>query len=231
MIRAVELFRQSRSLGAHVVARELVDRLRSDKPEYELVCHLEDRPPVPSAQIPVVMEACAPTTFEGFDDELARSRGLAYGQALRRSRACHAGVPGLHVAFDSNGDSIYAQWLLFQDDREALVTHSHGPWRSLREDEALVEFAYTFTAFRGQRAMAAGMGQLLDRAQSSGKRRVYTYVRSDNVPSLRGCARIGFVPNGIVVSSYRAGRLLLERRTVTDAERALWDTVTAPRPR
>ncbi len=228
-ISATELIRHMRPLGGRVVAREILDRVHSDKDEFELVCELERRPPVPVAAVRVEMRPCESTAFRGFDEELSRLKGISYGQALRRAHACRAGVPGLHVGADESGDPIYAQWLLSSDDRDALASHSRGPWRLLADNEAAVEFAYTFAAYRGRGVMAAGMGQLLDQAETSGKGRVFTYVRPDNIASLRGCAKIGFVPSGIAVTSYRGGRMRLERRTVTDAEHALWDAATAPR--
>jgi hypothetical protein len=39
------------------------------------------------------------------------------------------------------------------------------------------------------------MSQLLERARDAGDRTVFTYVSQENIPSLRGCARVGFVPD------------------------------------
>ncbi len=53
--------------------------------------------------------------------------------------------------------------------------------------------------------MAAGMGALVEIAAARGRTRVFTYVRPDNVPSLRGCAKVGFRPSSIVSTSFRLG--------------------------
>ena len=53
--------------------------------------------------------------------------------------------------------------------------------------------------------MAAGMGGLIGIAADRGAERVYTYVRPDNVASLRGCAKVGFTPARMVSTSFRIG--------------------------
>jgi len=104
-----------------------------------------------------------------------------------------------------------------------------GPWRPLRAGEMTVEFAYTFLGHRGQGVMAAGMGGLLSVAARRGARTVYTYVRPDNVPSLRGCAKVGFTLERAVSTSFRLGFHRVRAEPIDPAVAAQWGEATAPR--
>jgi hypothetical protein len=76
-------------------------------------------------------------------------------------------------------------------------------------------------------AMADGMAQLLRIAAAEGATSALTYVAIDNVPSLRGCANVGFDLDHVRVSVRRLGR----RRGFThnpDADASLaWRNATA----
>jgi hypothetical protein len=141
------------------------------------------------------MEPRDTASFSGFDDELHRASGGGAVEVAQRERFRAAGVRTLYVAIDDSGAPIYAQWLIRRDDQELLRGVTNGLFPDLREREALVEGAYTFLSFRKLGAMADGMSQLLARAREAGDRTVFTYVASENIPSLRGCAAAGFVPD------------------------------------
>jgi hypothetical protein len=102
---------------------------------------------------------------------------------------------------------MYAQWLIDRTSQVSLHAISNGLFPQLREDEALVEGAYTFVAFRRLGIMAEGMRQLLVKAEAvDGAARCFTYVASANVPSLRGCANAGFELDHIRITQQRVGR-------------------------
>ena len=46
--------------------------------------------------------------------------------------------------------------------------------------------------------MADGMSQLLASARDAGDLKAYTYVDEGNIPSLRGCANVGFEPDHLM---------------------------------
>ena len=108
------------------------------------------------------------------------------------------------------------------DDGTYVVT-----WRVISADSHPVEGAFTFAAFRRMGAMADGMAQLLRIAAAEGATSALTYVAIDNVPSLRGCANVGFDLDHVRVSIRRLGR----RRSFThdpDADASLaWGNTTA----
>src|SRR6202035_2716772 len=83
----------------------------------------------------------------------------------------------------------------------------------------LLEFAYTFERFRSRGIMAAAMAEIAEQGLSLGARWALTYVKRDNIASLKGCANAGFRPYMIRTKSWRGFRLrqsfrLLEQGTL-----------------
>jgi hypothetical protein len=140
-----------------------------------------------------------------------------------------ADVRTLYVADADDGRPIYAQWLIGRPDQWRLEAETPGAHDALADDEVLLEGAYTFVAFRGVGAMADGMWQLLRIARDEGgAAAAITYVRDDNVPSLRGCARVGFVLDHVRVNSTRLGRGRSERSVIGPAAQRAWETAIQP---
>jgi hypothetical protein len=184
---------------------------------------------VRKARIPVRMEVVDPGSFTGFDDELRSvSRGESV-EVVQRKPLCDAGARTLYVSFDETGSPIYAQWLVRTDDQEVWHRLTNGLFPELGEGEVLLEGAYTFVSARGQGVMADGMAQLLASARDSGDRRAYTYVAVGNVPSLRGCANVGFEPDHLRLVVRRFGIRKIRRVPVDDSTWALWEEAVAPR--
>ncbi len=181
------------------------------------------------ATIPLTLERC--DHFEGFDAELKRATGADYGRALRRKRLHEQGVRTLHVALDSDRTPVYVQWLITPSEKPVLDERDPGYWPPLRQDEVLLEFAYTFTPFRGLGVMADGMGQLLRVGEALGAKSAVTYVRWDNVPSLRGCAKVGFDLDHVKTVSMRLGTRRSTISASTDVDLENWRQAIAPRGR
>ena len=77
-------------------------------------------------------------------------------------------------------------------------------------------------SYRKLGAMADGMMQLLVRARENGDRRVFTYVDDGNVPSLRGCANVGFVPDHLRLHTRRLGLRRTRRVPLDASSEARW---------
>jgi len=217
-----------RRLGGRVVAKEIRNRLVSRSKEVGLRCDLHDLPPLREAAIPLTLEPCT-ELCEGFADELERTAGADYGRVLRRKRLHEVGVRTLHVARNEHGQAVYVQWLITPDDKAALDEVAADFWPPLGDDDVLLEFAYTFTPFRGMGVMADGMGRLLRVAAGHGAATAYTYVSVDNVASLRGCAKVGFVLDHMRDTAVRIGIRRSFIRHPTPEERDQWLAATAPR--
>jgi hypothetical protein len=215
-------------LGGRVIAKEVRHRLVSRTPSVGLRCDLSKLPPLKEAAVPLTLEPCL-DGFEGFTDELRQTSGADYGRVLRRKRLHEAGVRTLHVARNQDREPVYVQWLVSAADRPALDRAGIDYWPTLPPGEVLLEFAYTFTPFRGMGVMGDGMGRLLRIAAEQGAIAAHTYVTLDNVPSLRGCATVGFTLDHVRETTMLAGLRRGRVRPPTPAERAAWETATAPR--
>jgi GNAT superfamily N-acetyltransferase len=99
-----------------------------------------------------------------------------------------------YVAIDQNtGHPCYMQWLLGPSDR-ALICRLGG-FPELREDEALLENAYTPARYRGLGIMSAAMSLIAEQALDLNADYVLTLVDQHNTASLKGCQRAGFYPH------------------------------------
>jgi len=209
-----------RGVTPRKLARLARSRAWSSEVSFGLRADLDRLPDVRPAGIAVRMEPQDTASFRGFEDELHRVSG-GIGLVQRQS-LCGAGVQTLYVAIDDAGEPIYAQWLVRSDEQEALHAATHGLFPQLGEGEALVEGAYTFANFRKLGAMTDGMRQLLVRARDSGDQKVFTYVAEGNVPSLRGCASVGFVPDHLRLDTRRLGLRRTRRVPLDASSEARW---------
>jgi hypothetical protein len=224
--RALELVRAT---DRRTVGREVLGRAWGQKTYLGLRCDLSDLPDRRAAKIPLTMTARSSADFTGFEIERQHAAGADQIQLLIRERFCDLDVRSLYVATSPEEMPMYCQWLIHADDQHLLDASGAGEYAKLAGDEVLLEGAYTFTPFRGVGAMADGMWQLLSVARGEGARCAFTYVADDNIPSLRGCANVGFVADHVHLSVRRFGRRRTETRGLDDKARDAWTRATAPR--
>jgi hypothetical protein len=105
-----------------------------------------------------------------------------------------ANIPTCYLATTAGGEICYMQWLIGQSNLGRFRPFFDGELRNLRKDEVLLEFAYTFEQFRGQKIMPAAMAAIAEKGLLSGARYAVTYVQKDNIAALKGCAAAGFSP-------------------------------------
>lgn len=217
--------RHLKSLGLRDVAGLVGEQTWYTKYFFGLTAPLPPLNPRP-AKIPIEMRPVEAKAFGGFIDERSVATGADYAQVLLRQSLCQSGLGELYVAWNEDGRPIYAQWLIRPRDREHLESHSPGRYAPLGDDQVLVEGAYTFLAFRQLGAMRDGMAQLLQVAADEGMTTAYTYVETHNIPSLRGCADVGFKPDHMRASIRRLGRRRSIMEPLTEADLAVWDAAT-----
>jgi len=99
------------------------------------------------------------------------------------------------------------QWLVTVDQQSRLRPYFKGELASYGTDTVLLEFAYTFKRFRGAGIMGAAMAEIAEQGLQHGARWALTYVKNDNIPSLKGCAKAGFRPYMLRSEIWRAFRL------------------------
>ena len=218
-----------RTLGVRQTARRVARRLWSKSYSLGLRCELSEMPPRRPAKIELRMLPSASADEAGLTDELAIAEGGTYVEVAQRIAMCDAGVGGLHVARSPDGDPVYCQWLIGPSEHAAIDRVSPGLYPPLDHGEVLLEGAYTYTNFRGVGAMADGMHQLLEKARDRGEKAAFTYVAAEYPPSIRGCAKVGFVLDHLSVRTRRFGIRRVRIRPVDDAARAAWERANAPR--
>jgi hypothetical protein len=90
------------------------------------------------------------------------------------------------------GDLCYIQWLVSRKDESALNKGFQGRLPNLKEDEILVENAFTFKRYRGNGVYPSALVRLAEISRGKGFKRMLVYVKKDNIASLRGCEKAGF---------------------------------------
>jgi L-amino acid N-acyltransferase YncA len=55
-----------------------------------------------------------------------------------------------------------------------------------------MENSYTFKKYRGKKLYPSALVELAEIARDKGFKRILTYVREDNLASIKGCERAGF---------------------------------------
>ena len=148
----------------------------------------------PTAKIPITVRPLAPT------DDLSALEpvpGLTADERFSRLaqlRLLRSGLEVCHVALAPDGKPCYMQWVIPPSEKARLRSIFGNLYPVLGGDEALLEGAYTFSAFRGKGIMGAAMAQVAERAAEFGVRWVITFVDQQNEASTKGCIRAGFVP-------------------------------------
>jgi hypothetical protein len=129
-------------------------------------------------------------------DELERLRqrsgGLPSEFHLDRLRGARRPYLGFY-----DGQIGHVSWLFTPVDRPRLIT--------LGPDEVELDGAFTLPAARGRRLLTAVECAILLDARREGYARAYTHVAIDNVASLRGVAKTGFSPAGLVTLRWTLG--------------------------
>jgi GNAT superfamily N-acetyltransferase len=137
---------------------------------------------------------------------------------LSRRRLLARGIGTPYVAVTADDRPVYLQWLFLSPDNDALAAYSHGFFPPLRADEAIVEGIFTIEEARGQGVMSWALAELARLAAGQGVRRILMFVATDNIPSLRGCHRAGFVLYGRQYERWRLFRRSVDRPPLAPPE-------------
>ncbi len=115
-----------------------------------------------------------------------------------------------YVAVTEDDKPCYMQWLVGPSDNAKILTTFKGLFPQLRSNEALLEGAYMHPAYRGLGIMPDAMCQIAEKATDIGSSEVITFVKIDNIPSLKGCKSCGFSPYSLLKETW-----LLKRKYIT----------------
>lgn len=167
-------------------------RIKSDQKAYGLKRDLDAAHTAPEALIPIDVRLIRDDDVLHVLEQVKSLSAEEKWDRNQRQRLLKAGVGTCYVAVTSDDIPCYMQWLFSSQDNDFLQNHFNGTFPVLDPDTALLEGAYTPTAFRGQRIMSAAMSLIAAQARSLDARYVITFVGEENVPSLKGCYRSGF---------------------------------------
>lgn len=149
----------------------------------------------PQAAVPItirkIKESDVPFLF-GIDGETLSADALR--QRSTGMRMTRANLATCYVAVGDDDRPYYVQWLIGSSENKKIHELFDNRFPALGANEMLLEGAFTLEAWRGKGIMAAAMSEIAGRAGDSDAQCVITFVMSDNVPSLKGCAKAGFVP-------------------------------------
>lgn len=170
------------------------------------------------AKIPITVRKLikddVPVIFPDVSTKLSRKEKV---ELETRRAMFDAGVTQCYVAIDENGTPCYFQWRLDWRQNPFLQSRFPRNWFPiLRDDETLLENAYTPVAYRGKGIMSEAMAIIAETGREANARYAITFVDTENVPSLKACASAGFRPDLVRHErSYLAGAV--SRRHFTSA--------------
>ncbi|GAA4862713.1 GNAT family N-acetyltransferase [Actinomycetospora straminea] len=195
-------------------AKRIRRRASSTTAAYGLARDLSVPHETPVAKIPISVRPLTDADVPRILDEHAEVDDAERWERHTRVRLLERGIGTPYVAVDPDDDPCYVQWLFGSGENDAIRDFFHGIFPELRADEALLEGAFTPTRHQGRRIMSAGMSMIAEKAADLGARRVLTFVGVDNIASLKGCERAGFLPAIHRCETRRFGRLRVDFRTM-----------------
>ena len=189
---------------ARALTGEIVRRLYSTEHSLALRRDLDVPIETPAARIRLDIRPLANEDvhelLDDYDDEVTAE---AIKERARRKLFLREEIPTCYVAVTEGGHPTYMQWLMGPDQNDAIQSYFSGGFPILKHDEALLEFAFSLEKYRGMRVMQHAMAEIAMKGRDLGARFVLTFVKQDNIPSLKGCKHAGFFPYMIRVYRWR----------------------------
>lgn len=114
---------------------------------------------------------------------------------LSRKWLYHRGLRNWYIARTvATDEPCFIQGVIQPEENEFIEARLKNWFPRLQEDEILLEGAYTFEKYRGNRLHPVVLADILDIYCKRGFHRVITYIEKNNIASLKGAARLGFIP-------------------------------------
>jgi hypothetical protein len=198
-------------------AKSVLRRVSSNSHSYGLRRDLQAPHETPAAKIPISVRPLVDADVEHILDLHAEVGTAERWERQKRVGLLERGIGRPFVAVDAHDDPCYVQWLFGADENDEVRDFFHGLFPTLAADEALLEGAFTPVRHQGQRIMSAGMSMIAEKAADLGARHVMTFVGVDNIASLKGCERAGFLPAIDRCETTRLGRLRVEFEEMSPA--------------
>jgi len=147
------------------------------------------------ASIPIKIRKIEEKDLEQlFDPDATYENSEEYKENVSRKLLLNSGIEQCFVATDENDKPLYMQWLISHKENDKLQKVYRGGFAEMNIDEMLLEGAYTLISARGKRIMSEAMATISSIGKKKGAKHLLTYVKSDNIPSLKGCQKSGYRP-------------------------------------
>ena len=175
------------------ILRKIRHRIYSDTFYHGLINMLPDVCLPVSSSIPVhlrpLQDADIAVLFNVRTPHLPDT-GIA--ERLYRLLLIKSKIRSCYVAVTAEGNPCAALWLIPATENKKLQDHSNGSFPLLAHDEMLLEGLFTLETYRDKHIMAYCIAQILENAKEAGAKKVLSFVRNENIQSIRSLQRAGF---------------------------------------
>jgi hypothetical protein len=104
-------------------------------------------------------------------------------------------IQNCFVAIDSKGIPCFRTWFMGYTENNKIQGFFKNLFPLLNKNEALIESVFTVPLYRGKGIMAAAISKIIEKnCAEIGARSIIAFVNIDNIPSLKGFKRSGFLP-------------------------------------
>ncbi|MBV9279937.1 MAG: hypothetical protein JOZ41_07640 [Chloroflexi bacterium] len=199
--------------GGHWAEMAGLLRRRAYSDSYFLVlrCDLAVPCEIPPTAVPVTVRPLRPAdTAILLDPKRPGVDAKGVSDRLHQRRLLEVGLATCYVAQTADGHPCYMTWLVPPEENATIRAYFDDAVLPLGAGEMLMEGVFTLEAYRRRRVMEAAGVQIRALAAEAGARWIVAYVDRENVASLRGFRRNGYVP-----ALVRRERWRLFRRRVT----------------
>jgi L-amino acid N-acyltransferase YncA len=130
--------------------------------------------------------------FEKIMEKSKTESKMSAEELKQRKQFFDSGFNRCYIAKTADNDICSMAWLILPTDKNVNGRNFVKHFPRLGPTDALLEMAYTFEKYRGNRLDPSIMLRLSSVAKNHGAKRIMAYVLADNTPSIRSCERAGF---------------------------------------
>jgi acyl carrier protein/GNAT superfamily N-acetyltransferase len=151
-------------------------------------------------------------------------------ESYRHERLVKKNISSCFVAVTKENIPCYRQWLIGSQENIRIKKYFGNLFPKLKENEALMEGAFTHPSFRGIGIMPAAMSRIAEKGKDVGASKIITFVDIDNIPSLRSCKESGFAPYILRKEKWLFFRRSVSFGAIPNEMQTLYSKYTADRP-
>lgn len=103
-------------------------------------------------------------------------------------------INSCYVATNKDGAPCFRQWLMDSSENPKINAFWGNSYPELKNDEALLESAYTIPKYRGFGIMPAATNLISEKGKEQGIKHIITFVPKNNINALRAIVYAGYQP-------------------------------------